>query len=323
MNYLIPTIDVEALRSLSRLGDFDRLIMGKRNDEYFGVPKILDIIGEYNGSGTFYVDFAEVGHGTDKLKELSDLIIKKGSDIQLHIHPQFIADKNRYLLNQYSKKEQAEIIEKCIEIYKQCTGGKPTSFRAGGYGADESTIELLREHGFNSDSSYFYNHKWCNIKPKPLNKISRINNIYEIPVTIFENKISYTFAGQTVKEKTLIKKLDIDGCTKEELQKGFDALKSSGVRVIILFLHSFSLFKIDYNYKNIYPDFTDAEKLKFILDYSLKNNYQIASVKTVTPLLDNYINDNEIIPTITTERNFIKSSVITVKKKIKKKLRGK
>ncbi|MEE9430817.1 MAG: polysaccharide deacetylase family protein, partial [Melioribacteraceae bacterium] len=183
MNYIIPTIDVEALRSLSRLGNFDQLIMGKIDDDYFGVPKILDIIREYNGSGTFYVDFAEYKHGIDKLKNLSNLILEKGSDVQLHIHPQFIADENRYLLNQYSKEEQSEIFEKCIDIQKKCTGEKPRSFRAGGYGADNNTLELLNNFGITSDSSYFHNHKWCNISKKPLNRISKNSGLIEIPVT--------------------------------------------------------------------------------------------------------------------------------------------
>ncbi len=97
MKYLIPTIDVEAIRSLSRLGNYEQLIMGKINNEYYGATKIAEIINEYGGSGTFFVDFAEHEHGIDKLKSLSEKIIENNCDVQLHVHPQFIADKSRFL----------------------------------------------------------------------------------------------------------------------------------------------------------------------------------------------------------------------------------
>ncbi|MEE9431541.1 MAG: hypothetical protein V3V16_10900, partial [Melioribacteraceae bacterium] len=145
----------------------------------------------------------------------------------------------------------------------------------------------------------------------------------EIPVTIFKNKISYTFAGQSIKQKTLTKKLDVDGCTKEELQKGFDALKDSGVRIIILFLHSFSLFNRAYDYSSITPDYNDIAKFKFILEYALKNDYKIASIKQIESSLENYVTDMEVFPTIKTNRNIIKSSITTSQKFIRKKLRGK
>ena len=44
MVYLIPTIDVEAIRSLRRLGSYDMLIAGKINNSYWGVRKIIEIV---------------------------------------------------------------------------------------------------------------------------------------------------------------------------------------------------------------------------------------------------------------------------------------
>ena len=118
MKYIIPTIDVEAIRSLSNLGNYEDLILGKIGNNYFGTIKIAEILNEFDGHGTFYIDFAEHEHGLDKLKDLSEKILKFNSDVQLHIHPQFIADHSRYLLNSYSKTEQNEIIGKCIKNYE-------------------------------------------------------------------------------------------------------------------------------------------------------------------------------------------------------------
>jgi hypothetical protein len=323
MNYLIPTIDVEALRSLSRLGSFDQLIMGKVGDDFFGTTKIAEIIKDFGGTGTFFVDFAEEGHGIDKLKKLSEQILKLGSDVQLHIHPQFISDKERFLLNQYNREEQSIILDKCIDIYKKCTNENPFSFRAGGYGADDNTLELLKQKNILVDSSYFVNHKWCKISELPINRISEKNSIIEIPVTVFKNKITYEFLAVRLKSKSLIKKLDVDGCSKDELKKGFDSLKNSGIRIIILFLHSFSLFNRSYDYSSITPDYEDIEKLKYILKYAKDSGYNISSIKDIKIKLTEYFKDPSILPQINTKRNALISTITTLQKKVKSKFRGK
>jgi len=323
LKYLIPTIDVEAIRSLSRLGNFDQLIMGKINNEYFGATRIAEIINEYGGSGTFFVDFAEHEHGINKLKFLSEKIVANNCDVQLHIHPQFIADKSRYLLNSYNKNEQYEIISKTIKIYEDCINEKPISFRAGGYGADENTIEVLSDLGINIDSSYFFNHKWCKLKEKPINVVSKNSNFYEIPVTIFSNNISYKFLNIKLKKKSLIKKLDVDGCSEEELIKGFDSLKNSNVRIIILFLHSYSLINWSSDYKKISPDYKDIDKFRIILQHAINSGYKIESIKNIRNKLDEFINDSSNIPQITTVRNPIQSAIITAKHTLRKTARGK
>jgi hypothetical protein len=323
LKYIIPTIDVEAIRSLSKLGDFDKFILGQINDELYGATKIAEIINDFEGSGTFYIDFAEKNHGIERLKKLSKDIIALNSDVQLHIHPQFIADKSRYLLNSYSKSEQLDIFNECLKVYEQSTGTKPVSFRAGGYSADNSTLEVLSKLGITTDSSYFHNHKWCRISELPLNKVTKLSSVYEVPVTIYQNHISYKLAGITFKEKYLTQKFDIDGCTKDELKEGFDSFNKNDVRIIILFMHSYSLIKWSSDYKKIYPDEKDINKLKFILEYASNNNYKIESIKNITPLLDNYINDNSILPQISTERNLIKSGIKTIGTKYRNIVRGK
>jgi hypothetical protein len=323
MNYIIPTIDVEAIRTLSKLGNFDDLILGKIGNDFFGTTKIAEIIHEYGGHGTFYVDFAEKDHGLDKLKFLSENILKYNSDVQLHIHPQFIADNSRYLLNTYNKNEQKEIISNCVEVYEKCLGEKPISFRAGGYSANDNTMEVLSESDILIDSSYFHNHKWCEISQKPINVISKHEGIYELPITIFNNHISYNLLNVPIKKRTLTKKLDIDACSMEELKKGFDAFNENGIRIIVLFLHSYSFIKWSTDYKVISPDYNDIKKFKFILEYATKQGYKIESVKNISSKLNNYLDDNSTLPKIYTDRNIINSFSTTVNNKYRTLVRGK
>ncbi len=323
MKYIIPTIDVEAIRTLSKLGNFDDLILGKIGNEFFGTEKIAEIIQQYGGKGTFYIDFAEKDHGIDRLKMLSENILKYNSDIQLHVHPQFIGDKTRYLLNSYSKDEQKEIINNSIDVYKKCLGEKPISFRAGGYSADDNTLEVLSDSEILIDSSYFHNHKWCGISQKPINVISKHGGIYELPITIFNNQISYNLLNVPIKKRTLTKKLDVDACSVEELKKGFDAFNENGIRIIVLFLHSYSFIKWSTDYKVISPDYNDIEKFKFILEYAAKHGYKIESVKKISSMLNNYLDDNSTLPKIYTDRNILDSFSTTVKNNYRTLVRGK
>ncbi len=182
---------------------------------------------------------------------------------------------------------------------------------------------MLSDLGINIDSSYFLNHKWCKLNERPINAVSKSSDFYEIPVTIFFNNITYKFLNIGIKKRSLTKKLDIDGCSKEELINGFNALSNSGVRIIILFLHSYSLINWSSDYKKISADNNDLEKFHFILQHALNNGYKIESIKNISKYLDDHINDPSIIPEISTKRNVINSAFVAFKSIIRKKIRGK
>ena len=54
-------------------------------------------------------------------------------------------DGKRWLLSEYAREEQAEILDYAIEQYRQFMGTQPVAFRAGGFGANRDTLELLAE----------------------------------------------------------------------------------------------------------------------------------------------------------------------------------
>lgn len=88
-------------------------------------------------------------------------------------------------------------------------------------------------------------------------------------------------------------------------------------------MHSYSLVKWDYQYKNFEADFEDIEKLKFILEYAVQTGYKIVSVKMIADELKNFVSNKSLLPRIKTERNIISSARITTYKYFKRKLRGK
>ncbi len=320
---IIPTIDVEAIRSLTRLGDFDKLILGNIGNEYFGVPRILEVFSEYNITGSFFVDFAEIGHTDNQFIELNNLILSQDSDIQLHIHPQFCADKSRPLLRQYSLEEQTSIFKCAIDNMKLTTDSYPKAFRAGGYGADNNTLLVMKQYGINLDSSFFPNHINCGISGRSVNSITHDGGITEFPVTVFENRIGYTLGSKVLHKGSLLKKLDIDSCSIEELTKAIDVLAESGLQYVCLFLHSYSLIKWNPTYTQYYPDNNDIDKLNVFIKYCKSKGHRFSNI---TDEYENLLKAESIvegIPLIDTRRKLTQSAHKLLKSRLRSYLRGK
>ncbi len=231
--YTIFTIDVEG-----HVGNdpVEHLIYGKTKDSKLcGIDMLMDILDAHSIQGLFFVDIAEAwDYGTDKITEVLRHIKARGHDVGVHIHPDHMADKKRLFLSEYTYEEQYDIISKCTDFYKCVLGEAPVAFRAGKYGANRDTLNILSKLGYKADFSEFYGQKWCHINP-PVAKVNvqKVNNsLLVIPVTSyisldvgFYSRHDKVDCGQTVSEfRTLIKNLS---------EKDND--------VVVLFAHSFSL----------------------------------------------------------------------------------
>lgn len=234
---VIFTVDVEGPRGSDPI---KYQIWGETNSgEKFGIPKLMDKLDERGVKGLFFVDFAEaIDYGEDKISEVAKYIIDRGHDVGVHLHPHHMNNSGKHFLWQYSKNEQYEMIKKCTELYENATGTKPLSFRAGKYGANYDTLDILSELGYKYDFSMFYRQKWCGISPVLNRALPRkYKNIIEFPVTIFRS-----FKLFNIYER--YDKLDFN-INPSELRHILNAysLKKKEM-VITLFAHSFSL--LDY-----------------------------------------------------------------------------
>lgn len=328
MVYLIPTIDVEAIRSLRRLGSYDMLIAGKVNKSYWGVRKIIEIVRAYQGDATFFVDVCEMGHSKKKMVALCREIIQHGCDVQLHIHPQFMFDVNRPLLNHYSFEEQIHIIKQCTDVFYELTDHYPIAHRAGGYGVNEDTFQALAACHIPVDASFLYGDRRCKLDNQilPRNAVGTYQGIIEIPVTVFRNDIGYKLFGCTLLEHKRITRLDIDTCSLVELQRVYDRLRGSGVQFIVLFLHSKSLINFSWDYKIAYPNYANVRKFERFLAYAHAEGAQMGSLRKFyeAKLVANKYVESKMgtIPSIQTERSLVSSVRKTVQSRFREYSRG-
>lgn len=236
MNKLILTIDTEGPRGSDPVL---YQIWGKVGEEYYGIPKIIEICDQYSVTGLFFVDIPEIYDcGYEKIKEVVLYILEKGHDVGMHIHPHHFPDETRHFLFDYSYDEQYEIIKKCTDAFVEMTGKPPVSFRAGKYGANYDTLKIIDELGYKYDFSEFYSQKWCGINPPLCYTLPvKFLGLTEFPVTVFESLDIKNIYHR-------YDKLEITDNPNELLHVLKQYLKLPREGAISLFLHSFSF--LDY-----------------------------------------------------------------------------
>lgn len=166
--YTLITVDVEP--------DFP-------SGKYEGIKELDKFLDLFNHPLTLFI--------TPDIFQKFPNIIEKWSirnEIGYHLHPFYLGYKESDYLNYYKEEKQKEMFKKGLEIINKTYDLKKIkSFRTGRFAYSEYLFQILEEFGFTHDSS---------IKPDALsdNKIKKIENIIEIPPTIwtlFPLKILY------------------------------------------------------------------------------------------------------------------------------------
>ena len=236
MKSVIITIDTEGHKGKDSV---EKLIFGKTVDGYYGIEKIMSVFGEYDipAKILFFVDFAEAwDYGEEKIKAVVDQILLNGHDIGVHIHPDHMADSSRKFLYEYSYQEQYEMIEKCTALYRKLVGRKPLSFRAGKYGANYDTLNILCELGYKYDFSEYYHQPWCGIDPPlTINAPCRYKSLVEFPVTMHKSVHIRKILSRE-------DKVDVEGMTPSEFKYALKQIEKQPFTIVTtMFMHSFSL----------------------------------------------------------------------------------
>lgn len=286
---VILTIDVEGPRGSDPVL---YQIWGKVGENYFGIPKIIEICNKYNVKGLFFVDIPEIwDYGYDKIKNVILYIRKSGHDVGIHIHPHHMPGESRHFLFDYTKQEQKYIIEQCTNKYFEITGEMPLSFRAGKYGANKDTLDILSELGYKYDFSEFYSQKWCGINP-PIGYVlpRKYKGITEIPVTVFKSFKLFKYKRYDKLEVT-----DNPNEIKHVLRL---YSKTKNNEIIVLFLHSFSF--LDYldkpdnpslnksnvnNFESVMTYLSESDKFDFISESDL-NSIEAPSLDKVDNIVE-------------------------------------
>ncbi|MBI5747762.1 MAG: polysaccharide deacetylase family protein [Nitrospinae bacterium] len=258
--YLLITIDTENPYKDTPMEDW---IYCNFNGECFGIERIMNALDKHGIRGTFFVDVYErYNSGNEKIADVCRLIDKKGHDVELHTHP---VEGN---LSDMPFEKQKEIISDGVKFISSILNKSPVAHRAGSYMADLDTLKALKENGILIDSSNFFE-----VSPLGITKNRAIfyDGVFEIPVTYFHVpfKPIIKLIGKTLGRKIFYNgncKYDINWCSLSGLKSMIERYRRADVRIVNLFMHSFSFIDEESQFINIH----DLNKFEEVIAY-LKN----------------------------------------------------
>jgi hypothetical protein len=273
--YFIFTIDTEISMggaghdpSLKPVGARKR-IWGETQKGSFGITTFMDVFEEHGMRAVFF--FEPVARRLVGEKELEDAarhIVARGHDVELHIHPEFDVDLERlqrgevktppWSLVHHDHAAQRRYIKESLDCLERWTGRRPIAFRAGGYGAGDSTLVALREEGVFIDSSYnawAVGAKLCGLdRIPPMNDAGRIGgDLIEVPVTnVYAKGVR---AG--------LRPFELSALNATEMIAAIEELYDAGARVACGVTHSFRLLRArDVQYQDAALDSFNLHRLR-------------------------------------------------------------
>lgn len=235
-----------------------RRIFGRLGGKEYGIPLQMDIAERFGLKLIFFVEvYNRHFFGPDESREVVDSILRRGHDVQLHLHPNYLnftLDRPQELkfsdlCGDYPLERQIEMLAEARRMLIECGASPPVAFRAGCFGANTDTLRALATHGFLLDSSYnqAYLGGPCRLPDWQLNDLDQREGIFELPVT--------NFIEQSALRSRRNMPLDINGVSFEEMRQVLDASRrGAGPRNLTVILHSFSFLKAyDVQYRRVRP----------------------------------------------------------------------
>lgn len=245
--YVTITIDTENSQAAIINEKWTRdTMLGACQGKNWGIPYILKMFEYYNISATWYLSiFEKYIFGENLMEAICRLLKKHNQDIQLHIHPVWLMDKEekkKVYMHQYTLEEQIYMIKKGIEDIYKLTGEKPIAHRAGGYGVNRDTFTAMKECGIKIDSSILYRNRDCKVQTSGIkNRVSNFMGITEIPVSVYKEQLNYPLAKW--RNDSRIRKIDINWMEADEITGIFKDELRHGGGYLNLFMHSGSFYR--------------------------------------------------------------------------------
>jgi hypothetical protein len=248
--------------------------------------------------------FEESFFGADRIRVVCEDLLSEGQDLGLHTHPAWRDDpgdsrevrrmkreesffpQEKDFMFKCTPEEQQYLLEYGLQRLAEWGCVEPAAHRAGGYGANSTTLRLLADFGVPIDSSLHFGHPNCKISG-PANAIRRMGGILEIPVTVFHRSRVYQIGWKRVVREIPYCKTDLDHCSLEELtwflREGLD----SGLPVLNLFLHSYSLLEFDSSYNRFRGSPVKEERLRRFLETAVgEPGVEVVTMREVAELAD-------------------------------------
>ncbi len=294
------TVDVECAEERIRAGriqpplGYDLRMWGRfaNQRQDLGVGLIRRELKKRGLRATFFVEPLGSSHfGLPGLTEVCTFLRDGGHDVQLHTHP---VQRNATFrskgvspysddIGSYSEAEQAKLLSDGISILAQTGIPKDDilAFRAGNFGATNSTWAAMRQAGLRVSSNYnpCYFNKNCKMRyaqaeaglfPSP------VEGVWELPITCFE-EVGIAARGS-------LRHMQIAAVTAQEMIECMRQCRALCVGEVTIVTHSFEFYFIDSPEAKLgHVNHINLARLGAVLDFLARNSHDF-DVETVGAL---------------------------------------
>lgn len=248
LNVLL-TIDTEVYplhpnwREENLAADLARDIDGQTDQGNFGLSFQLELLRAHNLTASFFVEslFASAV-GPAPLAKIVDQIQSAQSEVQLHLHPEWLAwtdhpalpAHGRHELRQFTAAEQSTLIAAGLTNLAAAGSKTIRAFRAGDFAANRDTLTALNQNGLVYDTSY--NPCYPNSLADAQELLSsvqptHVEGLHEFPVTFWKDRLGNTRHAQLCRSSSA------------ELQGALLAAHRANWHSFVIVSHSFELLK--------------------------------------------------------------------------------
>ncbi|MEO1488715.1 MAG: hypothetical protein AAFR88_04655, partial [Pseudomonadota bacterium] len=148
-----------------RADNFARSFACETTDGALGVPYALARFAEHDLRAVFFVDpMPALVWGVAAIEDIIGPILDAGQDVQLHCHTEWLAlagaanplssKRTGRNLFEFDAQDQLAILDYARRTLIAAGAPAPIAFRAGNYGADDTSLAALAELGLAYDSSH-------------------------------------------------------------------------------------------------------------------------------------------------------------------------
>jgi len=248
--HVILSIDTETSAGCGPNGcmpaPIEELILGLHGGRYYGIDLMMDMLEQHGMRGTFFVNaYLDAAYPDAEIQNFVHRIVARGHDVQLHTHAEFRClrlcpgrdsacwkqcTRHESFLVGNSYQAQLAIIREGAKNIERWTGSYPIAYRGGGFGADETTLRVLRDLGIRFDSSLHTAGSPLG-ELYPRNRVTERDGVVEIPL--------YSFRDDLVVERRE-KFADMENLSLPELKELVRMAEQRDMRTAVFIMHSFS-----------------------------------------------------------------------------------
>jgi len=200
-----------------------------------GLGYQLEVLARHGLRACFFIDpMPACRYGLGPVRRMVETVLAAGQEVQLHLHPSWMGgqDRQAFELAGLSTDRQQALIDQGARFLVDSGAPNPIAFRAGSFGADDSTLDALARLGFRYDSSFNASHApWPCAISLPAHQIDPVSHrgVVELPV------------GQIAGARGGLRHIQLCALSQVELRHALADAACANQQVVTLVSHSFEL----------------------------------------------------------------------------------